>query len=377
MKLLFISNLGGKKIGNFSVSSIEASKANNIEFHIAANWSQAEKKLLLQEEKKHSIKIHHIDLDRNPFSKQNITAYKQMVELIEKEKFDVIHCNTPIGGVLGRLCGKKAGVPKVIYTAHGFHFYKGASFINRTVFKWTEMWMAKYTDAIITMNEEDYLAAQKFKLRNDGKVYYVPGVGVESSFIKDAKPKRKEILNEIEAEDDSILIISVGDLNKNKNNEVIIKALEMIKNPKIHYLICGVGEKKEELLSLAKEFNIEKNIHFLGYRTDVPQLLKSSNIFVMPSYREGLSRSLMEAMSAGLPCIASKVRGNVDLIQEGVGGFLRDPDDSEGFAEAINRLALDKALREKMKASNLKKIKKFDVENVKKEMKKIYESELR
>src|SRR5690554_3930321 len=102
MKLLFISNLGGKKIGNFSLSSIEASKANNIEFHIAANWSQAEKKLLLQEEKKHSIKIHHIDLDRNPFSKQNITAYKQMVELIEKEKFDAIHCNTPIGGVLGR-----------------------------------------------------------------------------------------------------------------------------------------------------------------------------------------------------------------------------------------------------------------------------------
>lgn len=369
-KILFISNISNK-ITNFSLPSIYAAKNLGYEFHMAANYSNFN-----DDPEKYGVKLHHIDLNRNPFSKQNITAYKQMVVLIEKEKFDVIHCNTPIGGVLGRLCGKKAGVPKVIYTAHGFHFYKGASFINRTVFKWVEMWLARYTDAIITINHEDNLAAKKFKLREGGKVYYIPGVGIDTSLISYAKSKREEISNQIGASEDSILLISIGELNKNKNNKVIIKALDKIKNPKIHYLLCGVGDKNDELHSLAKEYGLEKNIHFLEYRSDIPELLKSCDIFVMPSFREGLSRALMEAMSAGLPCIVSNIRGNVDLIEEGIGGFLRDPDDSEGFAEAINILASDKALREKMKASNLETIKKFDVANVKKEILSIYTSEI-
>ena len=142
-KILFISNISNR-ITNFSLPSIYAAKNLGYEFHMAANYSNFN-----DEPEKYDVKLHHIDLDRNPFSKQNIIAYKQMLELIEKEKFDVIHCNTPIGGVLGRLCGKKADVPKVIYTAHGFHFYKGAPLINRTIFKWAEMWMARYTDAIL------------------------------------------------------------------------------------------------------------------------------------------------------------------------------------------------------------------------------------
>lgn len=325
-KILFISNISNK-ITNFSLPSIYAAKNLGYEFHMAANYSNFN-----DDPEKYGVKLHHIDLDRNPFSKQNITAYNQMLELIEKEKFDVIHCNTPIGSVLGRLCGKKAGVPKVIYTAHGFHFYKGASFINRTLFKWAEMLLAKDTDAIITINKEDYEAAQKFKLRKNGKVYYIPGVGIDTSLIKGKKSKREEIINEIGAKEDSILLISIGELNKNKNNEVVIKALGKLKDSKIHYILCGIGDKKDELYSLAKEYAIDKNIHFFGYRTDIPQLLKSSDIFVMPSYREGLSRSLMEAMSAGLPCVVSNIRGNVDLIEDGVGGFLHNPNDVDALS---------------------------------------------
>ena len=369
-KMLFISNISNR-ITNFSIPSIIAAQSLGYEFHMAANYSEFK-----DDPSKYNVKIHHIDIARNPFDLRNIKAYNQMLELIKIEKFDVIHCNTPIGGVLGRLCGKKAKVPKIIYTAHGFHFYKGAPFINRTLFKWAEMWMARFTDVIITINQEDYEAAQEFELKKNGKVYYVPGVGVDTSNIKQAKSKRDEILNIIKADNDSIVLISVGELNKNKNNKVIIKALHKLNNPKIHYLLCGIGDKRDELHALVKNYGLEKNVHFLGYRTDVPELLKSCDIFVMPSFREGLSRSLMEAMSAGLPCIVSRIRGNIDLIQDGSGGFLCNPDDIEGFAKAINKLAVDEDLRKAMKFNNLKRIKNYDVENVINMIKTIYSQEL-
>lgn len=369
-KILFISNISNK-ITNFSLPSIYAAKNLGYEFHMAANYSNFN-----DDPEKYGVKLHHIDLNRNPFSKQNITAYKQMVVLIEKEKFDVIHCNTPIGGVLGRLCGKKAGVPKVIYTAHGFHFYKGASFINRTVFKWAEMWMARYTDTIITMNEEDYQAAQKFKLRNNGKIYYVPGVGVDTEMYQLKNVDSNELKNSLGLSLDDIVLISMGDLIDRKNYASSIQAIAKANNKKLHFLICGKGPKLEALQKLASDLGVEKQIHFLGFRTDIKELLTIADIFFFTTYQEGLPRSMMEAMSAGLPCIASKVRGNVDLIQEGVGGFLRQPNDSEGFAKAINILASDKGLREKMSNNNREIIKQFDIENVNTIMKNIYSKEL-
>ena len=369
-KMLFISNITNR-ITNFSLPSIAASQSLGYKFHLAANCSG-----FMDDASEYNIIIRHIDIHRNPFSIRNIKAYKQLMSLIKEEKFDVIHCNTPIGGVLGRLCGRKAKVPKVIYTAHGFHFYRGAPLINRTLFKWAEMWMAHYTDAEITLNQEDYQVAQTLKLRKGGKVYYIPGVGVDTSIINQANAKRKEIIEAIGADNNSILIISTGELNKNKNNEVIIKALEKLKNPDIHYLICGVGDKRSELYSIAKDYGLEGSVHFLGYRTDIPQLLKSCDIFVMPSYREGLSRSIMEAMAAGLACVVSNIRGNVDLIKDGEGGYLCRPDDIEGFALAISKLSQNAELREDMRKYNLEAVKNFDVENIKNMMRDIYQEVL-
>ena len=319
------------------------------------------------------VRFYNANIFRNIFDiKNNYIAYKNLMKVLRTEEIDVIHCNTPIGGVIGRLCGKRAKVRKIIYTAHGFHFYKGAPVLNQTLLKWIEMLLAHYTDAIITINQEDYLSAQKFKLRNEGKVYYVPGVGIDTSIISKKKSKRKDLLDEIKAENDSILIISVGDLNKNKNNKVIIKALGLVGNMKVHYILCGLGEEKDKLKSLAKKNNLEENIHFFGYRNDIPELLKSCDIFVMPSYREGLSRSVMEAMSAELPCIISKIRGNVDLITQNEGGYLCKPDDVDGFAEAINVLAKECNMRATMGINNKKNVEKFDVKNVKVEMNTIY-----
>ncbi len=366
MKALYIDNII-KRNTNPVFTQVLLEKGFSV--GIAANFSKIDSSL-----KNNSIAYHHIDFVRNPFCFQNIKAYKQLLKLLKEEKYDVIHCNSPIGGVLGRLCGKIAKVPKIIYTAHGFHFYKGAPLINRTLFKWAEMVLAHFTDIIITINKEDYQAAQKFKLRNNGKVYYIPGIGIDTSSIKQANPKREEILKSIGASHDSIILISVGELNKNKNNEVIIKALGKFKNLKIHYLLCGLGDKKDELYTLAKDYGLEKNVHFFGYRTDIPELLKSCDIFVMPSYREGLSRSLMEAMSAGLPCVVSKIRGNVDLIENGKGGYLCNPNNINEFAKSIKKLSNSTSIRNIMRINNLNLITNFSIENVKKEIKNIYET---
>jgi len=375
-KLLFISNIAGKKISNFSIASIYASKELGYKFHFAANLNKSTLKQIENDEKKYNIKIHHIDIKRNPFNIKNIKAYKQMLDLIEKEKFDVIYCNTPIGGILGRFCGKKARVPKIIYTAHGFHFYKGAPFINKTVFKWAEMLMAHYTDVIITINKEDYQAAQKFKLRNKGKVYYIPGVGINTEAYRVEDVDKKILRNSLGLTENDIVLIAMVDLISRKNYRSSIKSIAKANNEKLKFLICGEGPELCTLKNLVEKLNIQNQVYFLGFRSDIRNLLAISDIFLFTTYQEGLPRSLMEAMAAGLPCVVSKIRGNVDLIQNGEGGYLCKPDDIDGFAKAINILAKDRNLRESMGRINQEKIKKFDIQNVVKEMKKIYEREL-
>jgi len=369
-KLLFISNVS-RKITNFSVPSILAGQRLGYEVHLAANYSHFD-----DEPKRYGVKIHHIDINRNPFSLANIKAYKQMLALIRREKYEVIHCNTPIGGVLGRLCGKRANVRKIIYTAHGFHFYKGAPLINRTLFRWAEQWMAHYTDVIITLNKEDYEEAQKFRLRNDGRVYFVPGVGVDTKPYRLEAKQRDDLRNSLGLKVDDIVLIAMGDLIRRKNYSASIDALARLNNPKLHFLICGEGPEIVSLKERAKKHGIENQVHFLGFRDDIKKLLGISDIFLFTTHQEGLPRALMEAMAAGLPCVVSRVRGNVDLIENGKGGFLHDPDDIDGFAFSINTLVQDVRLRQEMGKNNIERIKDYDIEIVKMIMQNIYEREL-
>ena len=368
-KILFISNIANE-ITNFTRPSIEVSQSMDYEFHLAANCSDFSD--VADSEREYNIKIHHVDIDRNPFNKNNIIAFKQMLDLIKKENIDVIHCNTPIGGVLGRFCGKKAKVPKIIYTAHGFHFFEGNSKIKNLIFKTAERIMAKHTDAIITINQEDYSAAKEFTLRKNGQVYYIPGVGVDTKKYKINNFNKEEYKKILGLSSDDIVLIAMGDLIARKNYEASIKAIAKTNNKKLKFLICGKGPRLSSLKYLAKSLEVEDKIHFLGYRKDIKELLNISDIFLFTTYQEGLPRSMMEAMSAGLPCVVSKIRGNTDLIEDGVGGFLRDPNDIEGFSGALNKLASDKDIREQMRRINLEKVKKFDVKNIKKEVKSAY-----
>ena len=308
--------------------------------------------------------------------KDNWTAYKNLSQVVETENVEVIHCNTPVGGMVGRFVGKKYHVNKVIYTAHGFHFFKGAPLFNRTVLKFAERIMAHWTDAIITMNEEDYQSALKFKLRKGGKVYKVHGVGINLDDFSDIQVDYKTKRAELGLKDTDIVCISAGDLVSRKNYGIAIETLAKIKNSNVHYLICGVGPKKEELEKLANEKGISDRVHFLGFRSDVKELMKVSDIFLFTTLQEGMPRSMMEAMACGLPCIASKIRGNVDLLDEGKGGYLREASNSEEMAHCLRCLVEDSNLRKKMSEHNLKTIKRFDVKVVKKEIEQIYKEVL-
>ena len=237
--------------------------------------------------------------------------------------------------------------------------------------------MARYTDALITINSEDFeLAKTKLKLRKNGKVYYVPGVGIDTAKYNLSEESREEKRIDLNIPRDAFLLISVGELNANKNNGVIISAMEKLQNKNIHYVLCGIGEKQAELQAQADRAGLHDNVHFLGYRNDVERLYNAADCFVMPSFREGLSRSMMEAMAMGLPCVASAIRGNVDLIEDGKGGYLCPSTDVDGFAQAIRNIFEDSDMREKMREHNLARIKGFDISVVEQEIKRIYEEVL-
>lgn len=305
----------------------------------------------------------------------NCIAYKNLSKIVEENNVEVIHCNTPVGGMIGRLVGKTHRVKKVIYTAHGFHFYKGAPFFNRTILKWAEQIMARWTDAIITMNLEDYEAAKKFKLKKGGKVFFVHGVGITLSDFVDPG-NRSEKRKELGLREEDIALISAGDLVARKNYSVAIEAIANANDSRLHYFICGKGPELDNLKELAAKKGVANQIHFLGFRTDIKELLFASDIFLFTTLQEGMPRSMMEAMACGLPCVASKIRGNVDLLEEGKGGYLIDVSNSDGFSQAITELSNSPELRKQMHNYNLAAIKQYDVSVVKKEIASIYEEVL-
>ena len=376
-KILYISNIAGKRMtGSFTGSAIRAALRLGYEFHFVVNLSKMDKEHILEGQRRFGITMHHADINRSPYSVSNVKAFGQIVNIIKENRIDYIHCNTPVGGVLGRFAGKKCGIKKIIYQAHGFHFYNGAPAINWLLYYPIERWLAHYTDALITINHEDFERAQSFRLRNHGKVYYVPGVGIHTKDYVcqgfDFNSKREEL----KLDKNDIMVISTGDLIARKNFQTSIKAIALAKDPHLHFFICGQGPQKEELKNLAVELGIKEQVHFIGFRTDIKELLWASDIFLFTTFQEGLSRSLLEAMATGLPCIASNIRGNTDLINDGENGFLIEANDAVGFGNALNKLSKDYGLRMRMTEANVKRIKQFDFETVTKALYNIYSNEL-
>ncbi len=314
-------------------------------------------------------KFFDLPFERSPFRPNNIVVYKELKKIIESNEYDIIHCHTPIGGVLTRLASRKSrkNGTKVIYTAHGFHFYKGSSLKNWLLYYPVERILARFTDTLITINKEDFARAQDF---NSQEVVYVPGVGVDVKKFNSVAEITSNNKKELGISNEQSILLSVGELSGRKNHEVIIKSLAKIDDPNIVYLICGQGDLENYLKRLAEDLNV--NVKFLGFRKDIPEICSIADLYVFPSYQEGLPVALMEAMAAGLPIICSAIRGNTDLIVDGKGGFLVEPDDIDGFTEAIKKSLKDEVLREKMARYNLKEIKLYEKETVIEKMQNIY-----
>lgn len=273
-------------------------------------------------------RYYDIAFERLPWKKANIKAYRELKAIIDREHFDIIHCHTPMGAMIARLAARDARKrgTKVIYTAHGFHFYKGAPLQNWLMFYPVEWLLAPLTDVLVTINKEDYAFARK-KIRAR-RIEYVPGVGVDTAKFHVGTVDRGEKRRELGLTDEDFLILTVAEMTKNKNHSTVLKALSLLKNEPgyktMHYLICGRGEQRDALESEARQLGIRERVHFLGYRHDVPELCRCSDIFAFMSFREGMPVALMEAMSSGLPAVCSKIRGNTDLIEDGVDGLFAE-----------------------------------------------------
>ena len=261
-------------------------------------------------------KVFSLSCSRSPMDKGNLISIKEIRELVENNADDIVHCHTPIAAACTRIACRhirKKG-SKVYYTAHGFHFYKGAPLKNWILYYPMEWLCAHWTDVLVTINREDFVLAKK---RMKAKcIEYVPGIGIDIEKFTKVKVDRTEKRREIGISDDAVLLLSVGELNKNKNHEVVIRALAKIGDYNIHYAIAGTGKLEEYLYKLALELGIEDQIHLLGFRDDLEEVYKIVDLYIHPSYREGLPVALMEAIASKVPVIASNIRGCKDLIEE-------------------------------------------------------------
>lgn len=305
-------------------------------------------------------RVFDISFSRSPLNKSNIKAYKDLKKLIIVQKYDLVHTHTPVASAITRFVCKNIKGTKVFYTAHGFHFHNGAPLKNWLIYYPIEKWLARYTDTLITINKEDYKRAKsKFKAK---RVEYIPGVGLDIDKFTDIVADKAGKRQELGLPENAFVILSVGELNKNKNHEVIIRAIAKIKNPTIHYVICGKGPLESYLNELATELGASRNIHLLGFRRDIPEMCKISDVFAFPSFREGLGMAALEAMACGLPIITSNVHGIVDYSIDGITGYCYSPNDVCGFANAIEQLMNNLSLRNDMKDRNIEFAKKFDIE---------------
>lgn len=310
--------------------------------------------------------IHEVRLRRNPLSPINIKGYGDMRRVMNEGHYDFIWTNEPVMGVVTRLCAKKLRKQgaKVMYMAHGFHFFKGAPLLNWMVYYPIEKLMASYADVIATVNTEDYKRAQMFNVKD---VRYIHGIGINTERLTPGD-NRGNIREELGLGFDDFIVLSIGELNKNKNQMTIVDAVAKLHDPHIHYLMCGKGALQDKLVESVKKKGLEKNIHFLGYRKDVVDICSHADVYVMPSFREGLPVSSLEAMYCGLPLITSNIRGLVDVNKDGENGFLFSPTDVDGFAKGIKEMKDSPETRRTMGMLNKKEVIPFTICNTKTEV---------
>ncbi|MEO4054117.1 glycosyltransferase family 4 protein [Solibacillus sp. CAU 1738] len=315
------------------------------------------------------IKCIDIPFSRNPFSSNNLHAYKQLKTLFKQHHFNLVHVHTPVAAFLTRFAFRKFKTGPIVYTAHGFHFYNGAPAINWVIYYPLEKIAARWTDHLITINDEDYNNARKF-LSNE-RVSLVHGVGVEFSQQSNEISDLRKSLNIAE---NAVVISIIAELNKNKNQQYLLENWLAIKEqcPEVVLLIIGTGDLEFHLKNYVKDNHLQ-DVQFLGYCKDIDELLHISDISSLLSYREGLPKSTMESMYMGVPCIVTNTRGLRDLIIQGENGFIIPFEDDLELVNTFVRLISSKSLRIQMGAKSKQLVEPYILKNVLPEYITIYE----
>ncbi|QHE59825.1 glycosyltransferase [Rossellomorea vietnamensis] len=319
-----------------------------------------------------------IPIQRSPFALTNIKAYQELKDIIDQHHYKLIHCHTPMGGVLARLAarGARTNGAKVIYTAHGFHFCKGAPIQNWMLYYPIEKMLSRYTDCLITINKEDYtLAKQRFNIPS---IEHVHGVGVNTETFQPISERDKaERKKSFGYQPDDFLLFYAAEFNRNKNQQMLIKALALIKEevPNVKLLLAGEGTLQNTCKELAKRLEVEHMVHFLGFRNDIPKLLPMCDVAVASSLREGLPVNIMEAMACGLPVVASANRGHRELVKDHQNGWIVYPTDIDGFSNKLKLLAASEDIRRQMGMTGRGMIEStFSVQRIVNEKSRVYQS---
>ena len=384
-RVMLVAN-SASMIDHFNRDNINILQGMGYEITVAANFkdgNSSTREKIADFEKELEVKgidIVHLPIPRNVTQLFKMFKSVKMIKTYLKENpCALVHTQTPFGGVAGRLATKsfrKTGETKVIYFVHGFHFFKGASFKNYLIYYNIEKHLAKYTDCLITLNQEDYkTASKKFKKT---QVEYVPGVGVDTTTINTITVDKKAKCKELKIPHNKKIILTMAELIPRKNVEGAINAFAACENDDAILLICGKGKEQRKLKDLVKELDLKDKVYFAGYRTDILEICRMSDIFLFTSRQEGLPVAVMQAMAAGLPVIASDIRGNRDLLAPDKDSkskdYLVDVDDTEEFTKKLNYLLKKERECEKLGAVNVANCRKyFDIELVHDRMTEIYQ----
>lgn len=373
-KALLVTTVSGF-IPQFEMGNVAILRDLGYEVHYASNFNNPSYGTDNKRLEGTGIICHQVDFERSPFNNKNLQAYKQLVKIMKDENINLVHCHTPMGAVLARLAAKKCGIKDVLYTAHGFHFFKGAPIKNWLIYYPVERFLSRYTGTQICINMEDFNNAKKFKAAN---VEYIAGVGIDTKGIKeksDIEDKEKdELKKELNLKYTDRILITAGEMIERKNQKFLLEVVKKIKEKEnsIKLIVCGHGRLEHFLKAKAKELGIENNVIFTGYRTDIYKILGLAEIFLFSSLQEGLPVAVMEAMAVGLPVVCSNVRGNADLIDNEKGGYVLDKFDSDRWSDSIYSLLMDKNRLKSFGEYNMNRIKEYDRSNVEKEMRRIY-----
>ena len=374
-KVLMVASVASM-IGQFNMENIRLLQELGYEVYVACNfiegstWKKENSDNLKKKLHEMGVETYQIDFSRSPLHiGEHKKAYNQLLDVMTKNNYLFAHCHSPIGGVITRMVCKKLGM-KCLYTAHGFHFYTGAPLKNWLLFYPIEKYYSKYTDTLITINQEDYNRAKsKFKSKN---LEYVPGIGVDACKSELSNDEKQKIRKSLGVKPGQLMMMSVGEVSERKNHAIVIEALHKMNNKNIQYFICGKGKLQDYLQDKIKEYNLEDNVHLLGFRSDIAQLNQAADMFIFPSLQEGLPVALMEAMANKNLALCSDIRGNTDLINRKE--YLFNPKDADSVVKSIEYAINNPKKADDIRVNYENIINKFSTKVVDEKMREIYKS---